>query len=358
MFNLNLSDFFVLLSLSFLCFLYYSSKNTLLKSIIVVLFILLSSFIVGTRPLNAGFDTHHYIDGFNLLSNVDYFWNVSYAIKTELGIGNDFAFWFIAFVINKLGFSGSDFLYINACISIALLYLGLNKVSSKSAIIILFAFVVCGTFYNTYGNAIRQSYALSLIPFLIYYRYISLSLKKYFFVLFLVFLFHKASAVILFVFFIFTLFSFRTNLIFYFSSLPICYLVKFFISKVNGFSIYTDSSSVLLNPPFIMLNFTLVLILTFRIVKPLQCKIKEGLGYALFIPFLILTSFSTIFSFNEFAYNRVANFAYLLQVLLISFVLLSFFKQKQFMAFIMICLSFLWGVIILNSTSVSIILYG
>ena len=204
----------------------------------------------------------------------------------------------------------------------------------------------------------RQSYALSLFPFLIYYRYISINFKKCCFIIFLVFIFHEGSAVILFLFFIFSFLSFRIKLIFYILSLPICYFVRFFISKLIGFSIYTESSSVIFNPPFIVLNFTLIFLLVFRFLKPLNFKLKEEVGYALIMSFLMLTSFSMVFSFNEFAYNRVANFAYLLQVLLLCYVALSFFKQKQFMAFIVICFSFLWGIIILNSNSVSVILYG
>lgn len=358
MYNVNYEYLLVLFILTLLVFIRLSVHNKIIGTGVSLFFIFVAAVIVGTRPLDAGFDTQYYVDGYNLIGAADSIWNVSYLIKTELGIGSDFGFWSIAYIINKFGFSDVAYLYLNAFISISILYYALSRIFLNKTILFVFVFLMCGTFYNTYGNAIRQSYVISFFPLLMYYRFISTDFKKCIFIMVVMFLFHKGGGGVSLLFFMATFLNFRTLLFMYLLAFPLSIFTKMLLGRYFNVDMYSISSSVLTNFPFVLANITFILIFLLSKMNYIKERLSSEVGYSLYASFLILLSISILFSFNEFAYNRVANFSYFIQSLLVSYVILSLIRPKSIVACVLLLVSLVWGVMILNSESVSVILYG
>nr|WP_284730674.1 EpsG family protein [Shewanella jiangmenensis] len=318
----------------------------------------LSAVIVGFRPLGAGFDTQVYIQGFYLIQNSESILTVHQDIESGLGIGSEFLFWSLAYIFAKLGIGEQWFLYAIAVSSISILFFGLRLIFGGNALLYFFAFVVCGTFYNTFGNAIRQAFVLALVPYFIYYRYYRFSYKNLLLLSIVAFGFHKFSAVLLFFIIVLTFIRLKWIVLLFFSSILGSTVVGKLIYFFVPYQIYTKAASVYTNAPFILLNFTAFSILLLYFFRLRHFVQKYFIFESVFVPFLLFSALSNLFAFNEFAYNRVANFAYMMQVFSLVYISLTIFKQRKFMASFVICVVLIWAVFILNTSSVAIILYG
>ncbi|MFM5213316.1 EpsG family protein [Aeromonas hydrophila] len=362
MFNINLVDALILSVLCVLCFLYFSVRVRFLDFLILASILFISVSIVGFRSNEAGFDTHIYVEGYKIAKSSIGIFDVSDDIKTKLGIGSDIGFWAVAYTIGLFQLSDGAFLYLNALLSIFILFFGLYKIFGRNAVFYLFAFVVCGTFYNTFGNAIRQAYVVSLMPLVMYYRYLLFSKTKLLLVLLIMSTFHKGASIVVFAFLLLSFIRLKHLYVLYALSPLISVFFGSALSKLAGGDIYSSSSGAYYNPFFIILNITLV-ISGFYYHK-VKKKMRGGAGsdsnmlYVLHISLLIMSLLCVIFSFNEFAYNRVANFAYLIQSIVILFYIRFLSSDKSLVSGVALIFILIWGLLILNTSSVQIILYA
>ncbi|WP_434341259.1 EpsG family protein [Motilimonas cestriensis] len=327
-----------------------------IKVFVLLFFLFVATLIVGVRPLDAGFDTHHYVYGFNLVKDTGTFFNVSTIIKEQVGIGSEYFFWLVGFFVSFFGGDANSFLWFSAFFSLCILYCGLRKIFPETALLYLFAFVVCGTFYNTFGNAMRQAYVLSLLPFLIYYRFLVPNFFFSIFTIFVMFFFHKGGGVICLAFYIVSFIGYRNLLILYILSFPLSVFVEKVVSMFISHDIYIKSSAVYFHPAFLLLNLSFWGVVSLRRFG--FSRFSTLKGQSILKTYLIFLSFSIIFSFNVFAFNRVANFAYLMQAIILCYAVLGIREFRNIIAFFFALLCLLWGCVVLSSDSVGTILYG
>lgn len=300
-------------------------ENKIGHVFIYIIASIIASYLVGIRPLDAGFDTETYVafyESFEGISFNSLFSIFAYNFQT------DYLYLIWNYFISKLGLSSTEFIYITAVVSVFLLLLASNKIFRSENLFVFLGLYSTPGFVMLFGNAMRQGMALPVFILAIHY-FLN---RKYLFSSILVIvtsLFHTSTGLILAFTLFLSFFSFKIiehHKILIFIGLlflqPIMLLFQKFIFSIypsvyltiGGFEYFYHYSYITFILLYIILNFKL--------------QIKNQKMRNLFSLYTILSIIISSLWFNPTTYGRVLYLAYPFMLFFIIY-MFSFIKERR-----------------------------
>ncbi|NLR61866.1 EpsG family protein [Chitinophaga polysaccharea] len=321
---------------------YFQSKYV--YAFIGFITILLAAVVVGTRPLDAGFDTKGYIEAYNSLdkSLLESF----LIVKHYFGVSIEPLFWGYAWGLSKIGVSPSGFLFITAFISILLTSWAYRKVDPDYYYLSFLGVIFSGSFINLYGNAIRQGLA---IPFFLmaFFHFLHGENRKVILYGIITFLLHQYTGILVMLFYLIRFVPFR----FYIGIWLGCFFLAFVIksgilSSIPGFSTYAKGSSFayLVHPTFLEFPIYYFFLIHFKLLNDNYLR-------KLFEFIAVVFLLQTLFIFNIYSYNRVGMLRFLLEPIIYTRIIFQL-KPVKASKQVLLLIFFLYGLSIYLSEAV------
>ncbi|UGU14374.1 EpsG family protein [Sinomicrobium kalidii] len=320
----------------------HEGKRTLWFVILPVAIV--SSTLVGLRPLTAGFDTIKYVTYYNFLQYDTFstFMDVySYNWK------GDYIYRFWNFALSWLGVSPQHFLYITASVSIFLFILSLRKLVGKDYLLIFLFFYATPGFVQLFANAIRQGFSLAFFLFAIAYYYEQRKIKLFLSVAVTLFLHNSTGIVLIMCLLMISLFSKlikKHNKFVFVFLLLLQPLMYFFVDLINRFypSVYTlyESSEYFFHYSFITFLFL-------YIFYKIRFKLRSKKGEFLFTTYIIITILTSLFWFNPTTFGRIVYLSFPFLALYINN--LKYLYEQHWIALLLIVIMFGIGVYFFNT---------
>ena len=315
-----------------------NNKYMMLKSIILIL-ISSTMLFLKLNIGNSGDDVYHYINGFNHLDDL------ADALKVELLYisSADLGFIYFSYFFKLL--TNSPILYLYACymISLFLLLQAYKKIDTQNYLYLFILFLSTSTFYQIYGNTLREAISVSLSLYFIYFL-MNGSYKKSFLFALIAFLFHP-SAIILFIIlivhriklsslilllFIGIILS-QINILIYFSYLPI--FSEHILNKMLNYGSESKAIKIIsLTNLIFMINFVFIIFLTY--FRKIKFTKQENIIFHIYILYefiYIVLSSSSVVAGRIIAYRVVLDG-------LVILLLTRHFKQKIILKYIILAL--------------------
>ena len=315
-----------------------------LNAVITFISIVLASLLVGTRPLDAGYDTKGYVEAYNLL-DTNIFQSLL-VIKQYFGVSIEPIFWGYAWLVSKLGASDTVFIFVTAFISILLTGIMYRKMDDRYYYLSFIGVLFSGSFINLYGNAIRQGLA---IPFflLAFYHYLNGNNRKVLLYLIITFFIHQYTGMLMVIFFLVRLVPFRIYWILWLG----CFLGAFVIASgllnfIPGLSHYARPGGLLylVHPTY--LEFPVYYLLLKR------TDLLEDEKFNKMIQFVaVVFLFQTLFIANIYAYNRIGLLRFIVEPIIYTRLFLKI-KPEKASRQIVLAVFFAYGLSIFLSETV------
>lgn len=194
--------------------------------------LVLLAFLASIRGISIGTDLAHYVKPvFNATARYGLSGNYYFKV-IEVG------YVFFNYIISLFCNNFNVFLFILQFFILAFSYYGLKKINPNHSLLIYMLFIIL--YYNKSLNVVRQSMALSLILFSFQFLFKKQS-KKFLFIVFLAFLFHRSAIVAIFMYPLFSLItSSKENVKYTFVALLIILFIVFaFFDSIFAFLINT-----------------------------------------------------------------------------------------------------------------------
>lgn len=288
----------------------------------ITILIIVSSLIVGTRKLDSGFDTIHYV---TLLEEIkrnltDGFWSL---YETYKYIVPEPIFFLYTYILSILNISPRVYLLVTGFLSFFILYVGIYRYTSKYYVIIILLMVTM-SFYFLYSNAIRQGLAFSIAMYGILTYSSDKNKIKYIVISIIAMLTHSSSVIFVLYFFI-QIFGIRIKLnylviaflISFFNILPllinyvpdsiISYKLNYYMhgEKIYGWSFW----SLLIMPLF------------FLYVKG-KYVVENNIEYNYILNlYLYISVISLIFGFSVDVFNRISLYRFMIEPFLFTYII-------------------------------------
>lgn len=287
-----------------------------LNAVIALITITLAAVVVGTRPLDAGFDTKGYVAAYNLLDK-NLFQSLL-LIREYFGVAIEPFFWGYAWLLSKSGLSDEAFLFVTAFLSIFLTYLAYRKLDCNYHYLSFIGVIFSGSFINLYGNAIRQGLA---IPFFLmaFYHFQRGNHGKVFLLAVITFLCHQFTGMLIVLFYAIQFVPFKFYPIIWLGCLFTSFvLMTGVLSFVPGLAPYIKGGSFayLIHPTYLEFPIYYFFIMKFEL---LEDKYFEKLFQFVAVVFLL----QTLFIFNIYSYNRAGLLRFILEPIIYTRILLQ-----------------------------------
>lgn len=339
---------FIYIIIALLIGIYRFIKNPTLKCLLVILPIsILSSSIVGLRPLNAGFDTEVYVSYFNSIQG-----------ETLLTFNNAYSYNFSTeylyklwnLFISKFTSDAQVFLFVTSFFSVLLSIYSFKKLFGANYLLVfLFLFTTPG-FTMLYGNGIRQGLAF---PFFILAVYYFLNKKHLMALIFILItpLFHLYSGV--FSIFTFVLYVLLNKFIIKKPLVTFIFLV--FLQPLSSLlqnAIYSIYPSVYLEygGNEYLFHYSFIIFLILFLLYNFKLKIKNPKIQNIFSIYTVMVATISIIWFAPTAYGRILYLSFPFMCFFILY-LHSFIKEKITKPILIVLFLFI-GIYFYNSNSV------
>lgn len=281
-------------------------RSPQLNSLLGLVIVVLASLIVGTRELNAGFDTKGYVEAYSLLDT-----NIvsSYiVIKQYFGISIEPLFWGFAWVLSKLGATPEQFLLIVAFISIFLTGYTYRKIDPEYYYLSFVGVLFSGSFISLYGNAMRQGMAIPFFLLALYFFMQGRNRKAILFAI-ITFFIHQYTGALVFLFYLSRLVPWKLFPVIWLGSLLMAIAISSgVLNWIPGIAHYAKASGLayLVHPTYIEFPIYYYLLHRFNMLEDEKLEKMVHFMAAVFL-------LQTIFITNIYSYNRIGLMRFVLE---------------------------------------------
>ncbi len=309
--------------------------------------VIISSLLVGLRPLTAGNDTIKYVTYYKSLQGSSWlnFWDV-YSLSWE----TDYLYNIWNYLLSWLGVDVQAFIYITAVTSILLFLLALRKLVGKDYLLVFLFFMATPGFVAMFGNAIRQGLALPFFLFTLAYCYEKKWIKMILFALITLFL-HNSTGVFL-ILGVLGLWLFRKpikrrRVRVLFVVLLIEPIMYFFMGQIN--SLFPNRYTIFSGTDYFF-HYSFVLFIFLYVGFRFPNRIKRQRMAYLFAAYVVMTALTAIFWFNTIAYGRLIYLTFPFLALFLNNT--KYFFKEKWMTYLIIFLMLGVGIYFYSAESV------
>lgn len=308
---------------------------------------LISSTLVGLRPLNAGYDTVKYINYYRSLTNETF---STFLSEYSQGWETDYLYRIWSFALSALNLSEENFLYITAFVSIFFFLIALKKLFKKDYLLIFLFFYATPAFVSLFGNAIRQGLALPFFIFSIAYFFENKKFKLLLSVLCTLFIHNYTGGYLIIILVLYKIFSgyIEKNKITVFFILLCLQPLMYFLAD-NIYRLYPSKYTEYIGPNYFF-HYSFVVFLMLYVAYRLKNRLQPTKNKQLFTIYIIISGLSSVLWFNTVAFGRILFVGFPFLALYINN--LKYFYKNSMVVYLLILIMLGVGIYFYTSPSI------